>query len=168
MEDIRRCLGCLQTDFFSSAPNSTHPKPVPSKLGSLLKEAVVKKLAEDTSNSTIEISIEHALGFCPIRVSIAAKFWKFCLTKKINFVSKVYNLESKKAEDKQVYCRVLELTTPYMRFIFCFVSLYANISYLCDRILTVFYLNFNRLTDFQHNFDYAVMDFQKLEYSPSF
>jgi hypothetical protein len=31
-------------------------------------------LAEDTSNSTIEISIEHALGFCPIRVSIAAKF----------------------------------------------------------------------------------------------
>lgn len=77
-------------------------------------------------------------------------------------------MESEKAEDKQVYCRVLELTTPYMRFIFFFVSLYANISYLCDRILTVFYLNFNRLTDFQHNFDYAVMDFQKLEYSPSF
>ncbi|KZS07317.1 Uncharacterized protein APZ42_029005 [Daphnia magna] len=49
-------------------PHSTHTKPVPSQLGSLLKEAVVKKLAQDSSTSTGDISLGHALGFCPISV----------------------------------------------------------------------------------------------------
>jgi hypothetical protein len=73
-KDNRRWLGCLPTSGSSSfvLPHLTHTMPVPSKIGSLLKEAVVKKLAEDPSTSTSEISIGHALEFCPISGSLAA------------------------------------------------------------------------------------------------
>ncbi|KAK4028814.1 hypothetical protein OUZ56_021832 [Daphnia magna] len=68
--DNRRWLDCMPTNGSSSivVPHSTHTKPVPSQLGSLLKEAVVKKLAQDSSTSTSDISLGHALGFCPISV----------------------------------------------------------------------------------------------------
>jgi hypothetical protein len=73
-KDNRRWLGCLPTNGSSSnaVPHSTHPKPVPSKVGFFLKEAGVKKLAQDPSTSTCDISIGQALGFCPISVPLAA------------------------------------------------------------------------------------------------
>lgn len=136
-KDNRRWLGCLPTNGSSSivAPHSTHSKPVPSKLGSLLKEAVIKKLAQDPSTSTTDISLGHALGFCPISVSIAAANKKtlenFVQSQRIDFSGdsskltvsdfdkmvkeKIDIYESKIAEDNEMYRRVLDLTTPYMR-----------------------------------------------------
>ena len=150
-KDNRRWLGCLPTSGSSSfvLPHLTHTMPVPSKIGSLLKEAVVKKLAEDPSTSTSEISIGHALGFCPISVSLAAANKKtlenFVQSQRIDFSGdsskltisdfdklikeKIDLLESEKAEDKQMYRRVLELTSPYMRYYIVFP--FSNIHMPC-------------------------------------
>lgn len=136
-KDNRLWLGCLLTNGSSSivVPHSTHTKLVPSKLGSLLKEAVVKKLTQDPSTSTSDISLGHALGFCPISVSIAAANKKtlenFEQSQRIDFSGdsseltmldfdklvkeKIDICESKIAEDNEMYRKVLDLTTPYMR-----------------------------------------------------
>ena len=136
-KDNRRWLGCLPTNGSSSnvVPHSTHPKPVPSKLGSFLKEAVVKKLEQDPSTSTSDISIGNALGFCPISVSLVAANKKtlenFVQSQRIDFSGdnskltvsnfdklvkeKIDILESKIAEDNEMHGKVLDMTTPYMR-----------------------------------------------------
>jgi hypothetical protein len=97
-KDNRRWLGCLPTNGSSSnaVPHSTHPKPVPSKVGFFLKEAGVKKLAQDPSTSTCDISIGQALGFCPISVPLAAANKKKTIEKlvqsqRIDFIGETAN-----------------------------------------------------------------------------
>lgn len=109
-----------------------------SKLGSFLKEAVVKKLAQDPSTSTCDISKGQALGFCPISVSLAAAnkktIEKLVHSQRIDFSGdnskltvsnfdklvkeKIDILESQVAEDSVMHQKVLDMTTPYMRYEF--------------------------------------------------